>query len=322
MSSLLTVHNLQFIRNKPVLKNISFKLQAGHRLAIAGETGSGKSTLLKIIAGLEQATSGEVLLNHVRVKGPADQLVPGHAQIAYLSQHFELPRFLRVEQILEYANKLSEKTANRIFSICQINHLMQRKTHELSGGEKQRIAIARLLIQQPQLLLLDEPYAHLDIPLKKILKQVVDAIGGKLKISCILVSHDPYDTLPWASEIIVLKKGEVLQRGTPQQIYQLPTNEYVAALFGHYTVVDKTWIKKLGIKTTRKKYFLRPENLPIVKKTKKSFAATVTNSLYFGDRVGVNVETTRGSGKKKSFLVQAQGANYNTGQLVWIEYKA
>jgi ABC-type sulfate/molybdate transport systems ATPase subunit len=314
---LLAVSQISFIRKeKSVLKDISFTLAGGQKIVIAGETGSGKSSLLKIIAGLEQPTAGDVLLNQIRVKGPADQLVPGHPLIAYLSQHFELPKFLRVEQVLEYASQVSNTLASRIFSICRINHLMQRKTNELSGGERQRIAIARLLIQQPQLLLLDEPFAHLDIPLKKILKQVVDDIGVKLNITCILVSHDPTDTLPWADEILVLKNGQLVQRGTSREIYQAPKNEYVAGLFGEYSLLDTPWIKKLGIKTTRKKVFLRPEQLSLTTKKKKSFSAVITSIQYLGQVTMLEVTSNQ-----KSFLIQTADGRYDIGQQVFFEYE-
>jgi ABC-type Fe3+/spermidine/putrescine transport system ATPase subunit len=316
-SNLLTVKQVSFVRQeKTVLKNISFNFPVGHKMAIAGETGSGKSTLLKIIAGLEQPTSGQVWLNDEPVKGPADQLVPGHPHIAYLSQHFELPKSLRVEQILEYANKISKAAANRVFSICQINHLMLRKTNELSGGERQRIAIARLLIQQPQLLLLDEPFSHLDMPLKKILKSVVDEIGAKLKISCILVSHEPADTLPWADEILILKKGSLVQQGTSQEIYQSPKNEYAAGLFGDFIVLDGTWIKRLGIKTKAKKVFVRPENFQITTGSRKSFSGVIKSIQYFGHRIVLEVEAN-----KKIFRVFAESGGYALGQSVKVEFK-
>jgi ABC-type sulfate/molybdate transport systems ATPase subunit len=316
-SVLLAVTRISLIqKDKSVLKDISFTLRAGQKIVIAGETGSGKSSLLKIIAGIEQPTAGEVLLNQIRVKGPADQLVPGHSHIGYLSQHFELPKFLRVEQVLEYATQVSKSMAIRIFSICRINHLMQRKTNELSGGERQRIAIARLLIQQPQLLLLDEPFAHLDIPLKKILKQVVDDIGAKLNISCMLVSHDPTDTLPWADEILVLRNGQLVQYGTPREIYQSPKNEYVAGLFGHYTMLDIAWIKKLGIKTRNKKVFLRPEQLSLATKKKKSCSAVISSIQYLGQATLLEVKCSQ-----KSFLIQSVTGRYEIGQSLFFEYK-
>jgi ABC-type Fe3+/spermidine/putrescine transport system ATPase subunit len=314
-SILLSVHHLSLSRHpQTVLKNISFTMQAEHRMAIVGETGSGKSTLLKVIAGLEQMTTGEVKLNGEIVKGPAEQLVPGHPRIAYLSQHFELPRFLRVEQILRYANNLSEAAAHRIFSICHINHLMTRKTNELSGGEKQRIAIARLLIQQPTLLLLDEPFSHLDIPLKKTLKEVIDSIGKKLQISCMLVSHDPADTLPWANEIMVLKNGQLVQSGTPMEIYQAPKNEYVASLFGDYTLLDGSWLKKFGLGSKVKRVFVRPEHFHLVKKKRTSVPAVITSIQYFGHYSLVEAVSSR-----KIFLIQTFSTRHVIGQEVYVE---
>lgn len=253
-----------------VLSDISFEQQKFEKLVIAGETGSGKSTLLKIIAGLVQPDSGTVWFEGEAVRGPKDSLVPGHPGIAYLSQHFDLQKFLRVEQILEYANHLSEKDAANIFSICRIDHLLQRKTDELSGGEKQRIAIARLLISKPTLLLLDEPFTNLDMVLKNILKKVIDDIGRKLKITCIMVSHDPADTLAWADEIMVLKDGKIIQHGTPKQIYRAPVNEYVAGLFGNYQILNTREQNLLEIKSDSKNLIIRPEDFRIRQRKEKN----------------------------------------------------
>jgi ABC-type lipoprotein export system ATPase subunit len=147
--ALLTVENISRTEGDFVLTGISFTQKKHQKIAIAGETGSGKSTLLKIIAGLQQADTGEVYLGKERVEGAYERLVPGHPRIAYLSQNFELPKFLRVEQVLNYANTLSEEAASTLYNVCQIDHLQKRRTDELSGGEKQRIAIARLLITSP-----------------------------------------------------------------------------------------------------------------------------------------------------------------------------
>ncbi|MFZ1312811.1 MAG: ATP-binding cassette domain-containing protein [Chitinophagaceae bacterium] len=141
-----------------LVSNISFTQQPLQNIAIVGETGSGKTTLLKMIAGLVQPTSGEIIFDNKKVTGPYDQLIPGHPGIAYLSQYFELRNNYWVHEVLEMANKLSDREANTIFSVCQVNHLLGRRTDELSGGEKQRIALARVLISSPKLLLLDEPF--------------------------------------------------------------------------------------------------------------------------------------------------------------------
>jgi ABC-type glutathione transport system ATPase component len=246
-----------------ILNNISFAQKRFQKVVIAGETGSGKSTLLKIIAGLVQPDSGNVVFEGAEVAGPRDALVPGHPHIAYLSQQFDLQKFLRVEQVLEYASSISAKETSSIFSVCRIDHLLHRKTDQLSGGEKQRIAIARLLIGKPSLLLLDEPFTNLDMVLKAILKKVIDDIGKKLRITCIMVSHDPADTLAWADEIIVLKDGNVIQHGTPQQIYREPVNEYVAGLFGTYNMMTPRQQKIAGVKHPTGNRLVRPEEFRI-----------------------------------------------------------
>lgn len=229
-----------------------------------------------------QADAGEVLLKSEKIKGPDDNLVPGHPQIAYLSQQFDLPKFLRVEQVLEYANSIPPKEAASIFSVCRIDHLLHRKTDQLSGGEKQRIAIARLLIGNPSLLLLDEPFTNLDMVLEGILKKVIDDIGKKLKITCIMVSHDPTDTLAWADEIIVLKEGHVIQHGTPLQIYHEPVNEYIAGLFGTCQVLSSNHQKIVGVKHPVGDRLVRPEEFRI-RKSKTTNRFHIDEVRFYGN---------------------------------------
>jgi ABC-type sugar transport system ATPase subunit len=220
-----------------LLEPLSFQTEAGQKWAIAGATGSGKSTMLKILAGLEQPDEGRVLFQGERVLGPEEKLLPGHPRIAYLSQHFELRHHYRVEELLEYANKLPYREALWIYDVCRISHLLHRKEHELSGGEKQRVATARLLIQQPSLLLLDEPFSNLDRAHKTVMQAVIRDIGAELGISCLLVTHDPLDSLSWADTILVLQEGREVQRTTPVEMYRRPVSEYVAGLFGAYNIL-------------------------------------------------------------------------------------
>lgn len=272
-----------------VLSNINLTITSYQKIAMAGETGSGKSTLLKIMAGLLQPDQGIIELDGKLIRGPEDQLVPGHPAIAYLSQHFELQKHLRVEQVLAYASHLSEKEANAIYSICRISHLLNRKTDQLSGGEKQRVAIARLLIGKPALLLLDEPYTNLDRIVKEELKAVIEAICKRLKITCMIVSHDPEDTLGWADQIIVLKEGRLVQLGSPETIYWNPKNEYVAGLFGNYSVVKGLGLKKLGV-TNTKKLITRPEEFKLVRKVSKGIAGKITDCYFLGNRYELDVQ--------------------------------
>ncbi len=272
------------------LKDITFHQEAGEKIGIAGETGAGKSTVLKLIAGLLQPDGGEIRFEGDKVPGPDEQLVPGHPRIAYLSQHFDLPKSLRVEQVLSYANKLSDREASRLYQLCQIDHLLARRTDELSGGEKQRTAICRLLISKPRLLLLDEPYSHLDMAHKHALKDIVRDIGEKLKITCLLVSHDPQDTLSWADRLIAMRSGSIAQMGTPNEIYYKPVDEYVAGLFGKYNLIERIQFRKFSRLAPLKKVmtrgvtsvFVRPEQFKIVRKNDSALRGKVEHIRFYG----------------------------------------
>ena len=280
--------------NNLVVKNISFTQHQFQKIAIAGETGSGKSTLLKMIAGLVQPTSGTVYFEEKRVLGPEEILLPGHPAIAYLSQHFELRNNYRVHELLQMANKITDEEANIIYSVCRISHLLNRKTDQLSGGEKQRIAMAGLLTAAPKLLLLDEPFSNLDTPHKNMMKAVVRDIGDILNITCLLVSHDPVDILSWADEIMVMKDGQVIQKGTPEQVYKQPVNEYTAALFGTYNIISVALFNELAelfdIQINGRDICVRPENFSIVSNSNGALQGRVNKVLFCGSFYELEVQ--------------------------------
>jgi iron(III) transport system ATP-binding protein len=305
-----------------LLQDITFNQRKHQKIAIAGETGAGKSTLLKIIAGLIQPDAGEIFFENEKVRGPGEQLLPGHPGIAYLSQHFELQKFLRVEQVLRYSNTLSEVTAQQLYEVCQIDHLLSRKTDQLSGGEKQRIAICRLLISTPRLLLLDEPFSHLDMVHKNTLKTVIDDIGRKLKITCILVSHDPEDTLSWADKVLVMRAGKVIQKGDPETIYKKPSNEYAGGLFGSYNLLSPAVYKKLSavpairrsLKDAGNRYlFIRPEHIKIVRKNGRALKGSVSKVLFFGSYYQIMFTVN-----KTSIILKTEKTDLKEGEPIYI----
>lgn len=300
------------------LKDINFSQKKLERIAIAGETGSGKSSLLKVIAGLAQPDTGEVIFQNEKVIGPAEKLVPGHEKIIYLSQHFELPKFLRVEQVLSYANTLSGDRASTLYDVCRISHLLERKTDQLSGGERQRIAIARLLSTNPDLLLLDEPFAHLDMENKNTMKSILWDISRKLRITCILVSHDPLDTLSWADKIVVMREGAILQMDAPETIYTNPVNEYVAGLFGKYNLIDasksKSIAKQLGVKPSEGALFFRTENAKIgTTKRNNSVKGIVEAVHFFGSYLELEIALSN-----SKVVVKTNALNYDVGDKVYL----
>ena len=274
------------------VQQISFEQEALQKIAIAGETGAGKTTLLKMIAGLQQPDAGEMFFEQKKLKGPNDQLIPGHAGIAFLSQHFELRNNYWVHEILSYANQLTGEAAAALYRVCRIDHLLGRRTDQLSGGEKQRIALARLLIGAPRLLLLDEPFSNLDAPHRSIVKAVINDINTRLGISCIMVSHDPPDILSWADSILVLQDGRLVQQGTAQTVYQQPVNAYCAGLFGEYNIIGREEGLLLHPQSAAAapaaKMLLRPEQLQL-HSTGNGLEAVVKNNLFMGSHYMVEL---------------------------------
>ncbi|MGI4833310.1 MAG: ABC transporter ATP-binding protein [Janthinobacterium lividum] len=274
-----------------VLAPLSFELAAGRRLAVVGASGAGKSTLLQLLAGLVQPSTGEVRVAGRRVMRPADALVPGHPGVAYLSQKSDLPRFLRVEQVLRYASQRPAAEAQALFALCGIDHLLARKTHELSGGEQQRVALARLLLGAPRLLLLDEPFSNLDRGHKRELQQVLEAVGSQLAITNILVSHDATDTLGWADELLVLRRGQMVQRGTPQHLYQQPATAYVGGLLGDFSLLhgaDRPAQRRAALPATA--LLVRPEHLRLGPPGAPGLPGRVQAVRYQGSHYEVEVQ--------------------------------
>lgn len=304
-----------------VLDNISFQQGEYEKIAIAGETGSGKSTLLQTIAGLVQPSAGQITFEGKRVIGPHDKLVPGQEGIAYLSQHYDLPQFLRVEQVLRYANTLQGDDAEMLYEVCRISHLKQRRTNQLSGGERQRIALARLLSTWPDLLLLDEPYSNLDKGHKELLKEVIHDITERLAITCILISHDPHDTLSWADRILVIEGGRIVQQGTPEQVYRHPVDAYTAGLFGSYNLIPADvasgFAGKLGIDTPGRNLLVRPEHFNFVSKASGPLAGTVQKVTFNGGYYDVEVQLSG-----ISVTVRTQAIPPATGEKVYLTVQA
>ncbi len=319
-NTLLRVENISKTEgNNQILHPISFELPAQRKLAIVGETGSGKSTLLRIIAGHIAPDTGKVYFNQERVWSPPVTLLPGHKGIAYLSQHYELRNNYKVHELLSYQNALSPESAAQLYQVCQVDHLLLRKNDELSGGERQRIALAKLLVGVPQLLLLDEPFSNLDIPHKQIINAVVHAISEQLKTTCILVSHDPVDTLSWADEIMVLKNGQVVQYSTPKEIYYRPANAYVAGLFGAYTLLEGSkhpFRKYWPLSDSSTKICIRPEQLIITDEPARAIDCVVEKVLFCGSYYSITA-------KHGDYLlvIHTQENIPEPGSLIWVQLK-
>ena len=312
--ALLEVQNIS--KHQPdriIIDDISFKQEALQKIAITGESGAGKSTLLKIISGHAQAGSGTVIFNGEKVIGPEEKLLAGHKEIAYLSQHYELHNNYYVKDLIWFQIKVDEEAAIQLFEICRISHLLERRTDQLSGGEKQRIALCMLLVKHPKLLVLDEPFSNLDPIHKSTLKTVLEDITDRLQITCLLTSHDPHDTLSWADEIIVMKGGKMIQQGTPQTIYHQPVNEYVAGMFGKYNLVTPEQAAWFGIQANEN-IIIRPESFSISETVSNGVKGTIEKVSFWGGFYEVEVLVD-----EVTIVVKVMKNEWSVGEEVFIK---
>lgn len=266
-SSIISVNNLtkQYQQTQVSgISNISFSIKQGDIVAIIGESGSGKSTLLKCIYGLIKADEGEVLLNGKKVKGPDEQLIPGNAEMKMVTQDFSLNIYAKVyDNIASMLSntdiKAKQEKTLAMMERLHITKLKDKKIIELSGGEQQRVAIAKALISNTKVLLLDEPFSQVDSLLKNQLRADIKRLAKETGLTIILVSHDPTDGLFLADQLLILKQGKLLQNDSPAAIYKKPSDIYTAKILGNAVVLDAIEADKIGIKTNKNNIVFYPE---------------------------------------------------------------
>jgi ABC-type Fe3+/spermidine/putrescine transport system ATPase subunit len=246
---MLQINTLSFAYNSDtVLEGISFEVEKGGHLAVMGESGCGKSTLLKLIYGMLSPAEGTILWQKEEVKGPLYKLVPGESYMKYLSQEFDLMPFTTVaENISEflsvfYPEQLKERT-EELLEMIEMTSDANTKVKNLSGGQQQRVALARVLAQKPDVLLLDEPFSHIDNFRKNNLRRKLFHYLKEENITCLTATHDHLDVLPFADRVLVLKDKKVLVDGVTTKVYESPINFYVASLFGEANILPITVLK-------------------------------------------------------------------------------
>jgi iron(III) transport system ATP-binding protein len=243
---MLSISKVSFrYKEKSILNSISVEVNKGGCLSVVGGSGSGKSTLLKLILGKMDVSSGSISWAGQKILGPKNKLVVGHDFMRYVSQEFDLMPYTSVaENIGAYlSNFYTEEKKSRIKELLKVVELEEfsgTKVKFLSGGQKQRVALARAIASQPEVLLLDEPFSHIDNFKKQSLRKNFFSFLSSNKITCVIATHDKEDVLPYADNMIVLENKEVLVEGCPAEIYNNPKHPVVAAFFGNYSIINKT----------------------------------------------------------------------------------
>ncbi len=218
-----------------VLESISLAMEPCEFVAFLGPSGSGKSTLLRIIAGLETADSGEVLLDGRRIDG----LAPGDRDVAMVFQHYALYPHMTVWDNMAFglrnAGVPRDDINGRIMqaaAVLEIEPLLERKPGQLSGGQRQRVAIGRAIVKQPKLFLLDEPLSNLDAALRNRTRVELAQLRRRVEAGVIMVTHDQAEAMTLADRMIVMNDRRIQQIGTPMEIYSRPANTFVAGFVG------------------------------------------------------------------------------------------
>lgn len=280
---MLEIKNVSYAytANKTILKNIDFTVQQGEYIALLGESGCGKSTLLELIYGLMDIEEGEILYHHKKLLGPKFHLVPGHPFMKYLAQDFSLMPYTTVaENVGEFlSNIYKDKKNARVQELLEVVDMVEFsniKVKNLSGGQKQRVAIARVLAKEPKILLLDEPFSHIDNFRRNNLRRSLFNYLKKQKITCIVATHDSTDALSFADKLYMIRDTKIITEGTPEEIYHKPESKYVASFFNEVNEIPNKDLKIDQKGTT----ILYPEKINIVEKS--NIKATVKHSYFKG----------------------------------------
>jgi spermidine/putrescine transport system ATP-binding protein len=235
--TLLSIRNVaKSFGHNAVLRDISLEIAEGEFLTILGESGSGKTTLLRIIAGFENATSGELWMGTERL----DHQPPYRRRVNTVFQHYALFPHLTVEQNVGYGLRvakrpeaeIAQRVANALDKVKMTAHA-KKKPSKISGGQQQRVALARALVNRPQLLLLDEPLSALDANLRRQMQVELKSLQREVGIAFVFVTHDQEEAMVMSDRIALLRSGELEQVATPREIYSRPATAYVAQFIGH-----------------------------------------------------------------------------------------
>lgn len=292
---MLSIQNISFsyLKQKTIPK-FSYELQEGKNLAIIGESGCGKSTLLKLIYGLHDLDKGHIFWKEEEVLGPKHHLIPGMDFMKYLAQDFDLMPFITVaENVGKYlSNAFPEKKKERILELLEIvemTELANVKAKFLSGGQMQRVALARVLALEPEVLLLDEPFSHIDNFRKNSLRRNLFKYLKEHNITTIIASHDENDYLSFVDEIIVIKEGKQIANGSPKELIANPPSYYVASLFDDVNEIKASYFEGQSSKVL----LVYPNQLQVVEKSK--LKVMVSDNYFKGSHY--LIEATYENGK-------------------------
>lgn len=290
----------KFYEDTHVLKNINFEIEKGKFYTLLGPSGCGKTTILRIIAGFTDVSNGKVTLNGADVtnlppnKRKVNTVFQDYALFPHMNVFVNIAFGLRLKKTPE--NIIKEKVADAL-KMVQLSGYENREISQMSGGQQQRVAIARALVNEPEVLLLDEPLSALDLKLRTDMQYELRELQQRLGITFIFVTHDQEEALAMSDEIFVMSKGEIVQSGTPVDIYDEPINRFVADFIGESNIVDGVMKEDYLVEFVRKEFecadagmrpnekveiVIRPEDLTLTSIENGKLTVEVDTQLFRG----------------------------------------
>lgn len=312
------------------LDNVDLRIRKGELFTLLGPSGCGKTTLLRIIAGLESASDGNLFLNGQPIldipanKRPVNTIFQSYALFPHLKNRDNIAFGLRSQKVGESE---IQPRIEKISAMLEITDFLDRYPDQLSGGQRQRVSMARALICEPEVLLLDEPMSALDAKLRIQLQEQLRRLQLKLNKTFVLVTHDQEEALTVSDRIAVMKDGQVLQIGTPQEIYEKPNCRFVAEFIGVANILEaaregntlKTVVGDLSASEmptwTKGAVVIRPEGVRLreTRPLKNGVETKVTESYYRGNHLDITLE------KGNLRMRTAPHRNIEVGKTVWVE---
>ncbi len=315
MGSITLEHVNKSFGTHAVIPDASLEIGDGEFVVFVGPSGCGKSTLLRLIAGLEDTTSGIIKLDGIDVteKGPA------HRGLAMVFQSYALYPHMTVRQNINFPLKMAnldkavaDKKVDDAARVLNLTDYLDRKPRALSGGQRQRVAIGRAIVREPKAFLFDEPLSNLDAALRVNMRLEITELHQQLKTTMVYVTHDQVEAMTMADKIVVLNAGRVEQYGTPMDLYKRPANKFVAGFIGspkmnffEGAAADKYGAATIGI---------RPEHMRISKDA-GDWAGRVGVAEHLGSDTFLHVHVD-GAGLQ---TVRTEGDNsFSHGDPVWL----
>ena len=231
--------------NVQAVSGISLRLYEHEFLSILGPSGCGKSTLLRLIAGLEVPSQGQVFLDGQEISGRKIIVPPEHRKFSMIFQDFALFPHLNVSENIGYgavgSKNEKQQRVQELLELVSLTHIASKMPHQISGGEQQRIAVARALAPRPSLIMMDEPFSNLDYQLRQKLRRDIKEILKNEGVATLFVTHDQVEAITFSDRLLLMQNGEIVQEGTPSAIYHHPDTIWASSFVGEANHLTVEW---------------------------------------------------------------------------------